>query len=149
MNPVIEDIKDKLVAGSVGTLGATSGWGIHLNREPASNESTVTTITLYDTGGAPPVKSMDKSKPELKKSSFQARVRAATDLAAQNKIREIIDLLTTLSPWTVGPNVPDTGDAAVRYTEVVQSTEESFLEKNDNDEFIWTVDFYATRKEKS
>jgi len=46
-----EILKDILVTAGVGVFNATTGWGIHVSREPDNLD---TVITLFDTGGINP-----------------------------------------------------------------------------------------------
>ena len=85
-----EGIKDLLVAASVGTFAATSGWGIFINKEPAAPN---TTITIFDTGGFTP-----NPKWLLDYPSVQVRVRGDKSgyVDAQTKIIQVKDVLLGL-----------------------------------------------------
>jgi hypothetical protein len=135
MNPMSEDIKDKLVAAGLGTFAATTGWGIFINSEP---DSPNTTITIYDGPGPEPDEVMDSSQKPLLHPTVQVRVRDTTYLAARTKMDAVVTALRRLAPWTVG--------ADCRYLNVFQSSEPLFLLKDQKDRFVWVVDFRATRK---
>jgi hypothetical protein len=62
-------VKDLLVAASIGTFNATTGWSIHIAKEPAEPH---TCITVFDSGGLPP-----NPKWLLDYPSVQVRVRGA------------------------------------------------------------------------
>ena len=139
MNPVTETIKDLLTAGGIGTFAATSGWSIQINMEPTTP---VTTISLFNSAGPPPEGCMDVSKARLKSSVCHIRVRASTSLLAQAKIREIIDLLNSKTAFL-------TESSTIRNMQCSQNNEEFLLEQNDNDQFIWVVDYQVKRRKNA
>lgn len=135
MNPVTVDIKDKLVAAGVGTFAATSGWGIFLSLLPDSPD---TVIALYTTSGLSPEGCMNQSAKQLLRPSFSVRVRGTTFLATYTKMREVIDTLGRIGPWSV---------VGCKYSDVFQTNDEFLFERDENGRYVWSVDFYAVRKE--
>lgn len=94
-SPVSLDISDILSTNGVGTLGANTGWGIFVSREPDSPD---TAITIFDSGNS----LEPNAKWLLEYPSFQVRVRGSENnyLSATAKIQEIKDVLLGLPPQT-------------------------------------------------
>lgn len=80
-------IKDLLVAAGDGVFAATTGWSIHIGKEPTTPH---TTITIYDSGGLTPNPAWLLDFP-----SIQVRIRGAPGdyIGAQQKI---VDCKNTL-----------------------------------------------------
>ncbi len=91
MNSPAHDIALYLVANGVGTLPYTSGWAVSLALEPANPDNAV---TVYDTGGQGP----DTDELDLKRPTFQVRVRSASYVTAYAKQQAIRDLLILTQP---------------------------------------------------
>jgi len=143
MNPVCEDIKDKMVTAGLGTFAATSGWGIYIAERPNKPDST---ITLYDTGGQAPGYCMDRAKPELRLETFQIIIRATSYLGGYSKMQDIISALDQIAPWKVA--AVDSADLDVRYTTILRESEPIYLGKEeDHVRFLWSLNYQAFRKE--
>jgi hypothetical protein len=99
VNVTSVDIKDKLVAASLGTFAAETGWCISIGAEP---ESPDTAITVYDTGGGGGDSYLDESVAPVRHPSFQVRVRSLSYTDASAKMEAIITALLALGPWTAG-----------------------------------------------
>ena len=69
MNPTSEDIKDMLEAES--SLGLVHATNLFMGREPSTP---INAVTIFDTPGAPPQLTFDKTE-VLEKPSIQIRVR--------------------------------------------------------------------------
>ena len=136
MNPVSVDIKDKLVAAEVGTFKARSGWGIYINSEPTSPD---TTITIYDTAPGPPEYTFDRSSPPLFRDSIQIRVRGGTYLSAYAKILAISELIKQWEPFWI--------DSEVKYHHFVFNGM-IFLKKDESSRFIWVINFPEIRRQQ-
>jgi len=78
-----EDVANYLNSQSIGSLGASSGWGIFVGWEPPAPD---TTITIYDTGGT--VGNPDAS---MYDPTIQVRVRGHSYANAIAKAEEIRD----------------------------------------------------------
>lgn len=101
MNPFSEDIKDLLVAGSVGVLhpNASAGdYAISIGHEPAKPDRS---ITLYDSGGFDPEYIMDGTT--YRQPTVQARIRGREGeyLDAYAKAEEVLNTLDRLAPQTI------------------------------------------------
>lgn len=144
MRSVSEDIKDNLVADSIGVFGGNdaSNWNIHINVEPSSPDQA---ISIYDVT-SPPSTRFHNTKRPLKHTSFLVRVRGSTDTAAQNKATEIEDYLDQKSRWTVSG--PDSADPDYTYKTVICDSSPFFLEQDENNRFIWVANYTAHRQEK-
>lgn len=81
------DIKDMLVAASIGTFAAKNGWAIYIGEEPPEPD---TCITIYDTGGFDPNPAFLLDFPTI-----QIRVRGSESgfVEAFNKMQSIKDEL--------------------------------------------------------
>lgn len=112
MNPLSEDVKDKLVAASIGTFASTSAWGIFINTEPDLPDSC---ITLYDTGGPAPEECFSRSINPLLRPSIQVRVRGTTYLATFAKMKAIINVLRRIGPWTLAASSTEAADVTAAY----------------------------------
>lgn len=143
MNPVTEDIKDRLVSGGFGVFADTTGnvFGIFISNEP---EQPDTSITLYDTGGPPPGFFIDKKKPVFT-DTFQVRVRSLTYLASSKKLIDINNFLAQIISFKV--TGVDSGELDVRYLGITQTTHPLPLEKDNQDRHIWVASFQAFRQE--
>lgn len=137
VNPVTEDIKDLLVASSLGTFAATSGWGIFLNVEPNTPD---TTITLYDTGGPPPGGYANRSIHPTLYSSFLVRVRGNGYTAAHAKLQAIVRNLKEQAPFNTS--------GLVHYAGILRTSDILFLERDDQKRFVWVCNFQAVRKDE-
>jgi hypothetical protein len=84
MNPVSEDVKDILVANSVGVFNATTGWGIFTNYRPQKPD---TAIIIYDLAGRDEP-TMDKTH-VVRYDPVQIVVRGLESLAAYSKASTI------------------------------------------------------------
>ena len=109
MNPA-EGIKDLLVAAGVGTFGASSGWSIFIDAEPATPN---TTVTIYNTGGRPPDPLYRLDYP-----SAQIRVRGAANgyAEARSKIEACKDALLGLPSQVVNG---DQWDGILPITDII------------------------------
>lgn len=87
------DIKDKLVAESVGTYSTD----IFINKEPGDINNCV---TIYDTLGLP-IEGADCNG-EIDKFRFQIRVRNSSHINCYNKLKEIEGFLNFLSNYDTG-----------------------------------------------
>ena len=82
MGSSAEDVASYLSTEGFGTLGAASGWGIYIGKEPTKPN---TTITVYDTGGT-------MGNPEsLYDPTIQVRVRSHSYEDAYEKAEDIRD----------------------------------------------------------
>lgn len=124
MASIVEGIKDLLVTAGVGVFNATSGWSIHIGREPVKPD---TVMTIARTGGLP-------SNPAylLDYPNIQVRVRgkASGYQAAEQKIRDIKDALLGL------PSQDLNGD---RWVSITQLTDIVHIGFDDNDRPLFTV----------
>ena len=77
------EIAEVLENASIGTRGASSGWGIFVNKEPTKPD---TCVTIYDTPSRPASPKFSRDFP-----GFQIRVRAAQggESAAHTKMAAI------------------------------------------------------------
>lgn len=85
-----EGFRSLLVAAGIGTFNASTGWSIHIGKEPTEPD---TAITIYDSGGSPP-----NPKWLLDYPSVQVRVRGANGgyVAARAKAVDIKNALLGL-----------------------------------------------------
>jgi len=141
MNPVSEDVKDKLVTAGVGVYAATTGWGIFTVVEP---DKPATTITIYNTPGRPPGYYADRSLPPTHYSGFQTRVRGTTDATTWAKLEEVINTLSQIGHFDIV-----TGAETMHYANILMTTEPIPLEKDEERKrFIWVANFIAFREQK-
>lgn len=138
MNPVCEDIKDKLVEAGVGefTKNVPSEWGIFTMEEPDSPDNV---ITIYQTPGTVQ-KIMNKNNPHFG-SGFQVRVRveageALTGHAKAEECRKVLDRIGRF----------DVGD--VEYDNISIDDEPVFLLKDSKARLIFIVNGTAFRQER-
>jgi hypothetical protein len=111
MNPPEMIVKDLLVAAGVGTFAATTGWSISVGRLPTAPESA---LCCVPTGGLSPWPGKLLNFP-----SVQVIVRGNRNdyLGAQNKTREVIDVLLGRAHETIAGGdflggITQIGDAA-------------------------------------
>jgi len=134
MNPVSEDLKDKLVASGIGTFAAVTGWGIFIGTEP---ENLDTTITLYDFGGPKPEGVQDRSVNPLRREGIHIRVRDIEYKTAYAKMEDIVDVMIGYGKFSVG---------TVKYKGLFQSSSILFLNRDETDHYIWVGNFQAVRE---
>lgn len=98
MRPFSVDLRDLMVAASVGVFAATSGWAIGIGKELPSPD---TFVTIYDTGGPAPMPHLT-----LEQVNTQIRVRGGAGangyLDAYAKARAAHDVLRGLGPQFIG-----------------------------------------------
>lgn len=136
-NPFSIDAKDMLVTAGVGTFAATSGWSIHISKEPDGSPFPNTTITIYDTGGPGP-----NPKWLLEEVSIQVRIRGDVN-GFQNawiKAQAIKDALLGKDPSTVN---------TTRYTGIYMDGDISFLMYDDSNRPIIALNFRTIREPAS
>lgn len=134
MNPVSEDLKDKLVASGIGVFAAATGWGIFIGVEP---EKLDTTITLYDTGGPKPETVQNRSVNPLRREGVQIRVRGTGYKTAYTKMEAVINAIIGYGKFSVG---------VVRYKGLFRTSDVLFLEQDNTDHHIWVANFQAVRE---
>lgn len=132
MNSPAHDVALFLVASGVGTLPWTTGWAVSLALEPASPDDAV---TVYDTGG----QSQDTDELDMKRPTFQVRVRSASYADAYAKQQEIRDLLTETSPIS-----GSTSD----FVDIALTSEISAIGRDDSNRHVLTANYRAIRTEK-
>lgn len=143
MNPVSEDVKDVLVAASQGTFALASdgsGWGIYINSEPTLPDQA---ITIYDTGGPKPGYYMNKALNPTRFDTITIRARSTTYLAAYAKLLSITKTLDTNGSFNT------TDDPIVHYSDILATSEILFLRKDEDDRFIWMINYQAYREERN
>ena len=135
MNAVAVDIKDLLVAAGVGVFGAASGWGVYIAVEPVEPD---TVVTVYDSGGFAPQYVMNNTVKPLNHPTVQVRVRGTSYLTANAKIQEVVTALDHKTHFNQG---------GTRYEAIFRMGDPMFLEKDESDRSIWTVNFHVIRKQ--
>lgn len=127
MSDIAVGIKDILVANSVGTFGAGSGWRIFIAAEPDEPD---TVITIYPTGSwrAPDPKWL------LDFPSAQVRIRGAASgyQAAQAKGQEVKDRLLGLEPQTLNSDF---------WRSVTIRSDLSFIMRDQKERPVFTINF--------
>lgn len=123
------EIAKHLDAESVAVLGASSGWGLYAQREPATPNDVV---TVYDTGGSAPAL-FDE---DLRLPTIQVRVRSDNYDSAYGKQKEIFDVLTTIK----GQDIEGSHYIGVWMTSDVLS-----LGPDDNGRYILTANYQIER----
>ena len=109
-----------LDAQNAGEWAASSGWSLSVSREPARPD---TTITLYDTGGGPPLTDgLDVFEPTI-----QVRVRSYDYLQAFSKHEEIRDLFHN--------------DDLAPFQGVTMTSDIISIGRDDNDRFLLTANY--------
>jgi len=134
MNPASEDLKDILVTAGIGTYAATSGWAIYVSKEPKSPD---TVVTLYDYSGADPSPKFLRDNPNV-----QVRVRGAKEAykAGWTKAQAVKDALLGLPGQTIN---------ATKYVGVWMQSDINFINYDDNNRPLFTLNFRITREPAS
>ena len=83
MNSPASDIASLIASEGLGTFNGSSGWSIHVSKEPTAPD---TCITVYDTGEYPSSPQIDQDDPTV-----QVRIRGAASgyLAAYLKAQDV------------------------------------------------------------
>lgn len=113
MKSLSEDVKDLMVAASLGIEAGITTWGIYIGLEPDTPDNC---ITIYDSGGRPPGYYFNKDLPETQYPGFQVRVRGLDYAAVYAKISAIKDMLNKKGAFTT------TGDDATKYGRIFQTS---------------------------
>lgn len=129
MNSPARDIVDYIVAQSLGTLGAASGWGVYLAKEPTAPN---TTITVYDTGGFNPDIETGGYRPTV-----QVRVRAHDYVTAYAKAAAIQAALLAPKGFTQG---------GTHYVGVWQEGDITTLGYDENDRILLVANYSIYRE---
>lgn len=141
MNTVSKDVKDYLVAQSLGTYALkTSGWGIWVGSDPPESESTSTTITLRDIGGPKPGYCFNKARKPMRYDGIQVRVRGLAYDSAYAKMLAIAEAIDKRGAFSVG---------TVRYSDIQMVGEIIFLEYDEKGRAIWVSTWQAFRIDTS
>lgn len=138
MNPVSRDIKDLLVAQSLGGDGGTDDWAIYRSQEPTTPNKC---ITIYDTGGPAPGYFYDVDVAETQYPTFQIRVRAENYTVAYAKIEAIKNYLNSVTGWFV--------DTTIEYGRPFQTSDILSLGKDENQRSLLVVNFKIIRQDVS
>lgn len=130
-NSPSEDISAHLATAGIGTLAASSGWGIFASQMP---ESPHTVIAVFTTGGLPP-----DPKWLLDRPFIQVRVRGGIGLyeAAFDKAQEIKDEILGMSATTIGGS---------NYISVTMLSDITFIMYDDNRRPIFTANYQLHRQ---
>lgn len=132
MNSPAHDVALLLVAGGVGTLPWTTGWAVSLALEPASPDNAV---TVYDTGGQDP----DTDELDLKRPTFQIRVRSKSYLDAYAKQVEIRNLLIFQQPIVAADSV---------FVGISMTSDILAIGRDESSRHILTANYQAIRTEE-
>lgn len=138
MNPVSFDIKDLLVAEGIGVFAANTGWSISIAVEPVDPD---TVITIYDVTGTLDY-NLDGSVNPIQHYNNQIRVRAEDYQVGYNKALEISQFLDKKERFDETAGTYDVHYALIQRTSDIIS-----LGEDDNDRFIFVVNFKTTRRE--
>lgn len=136
MNPVSEDIKDKLVELGEGKFAKTDGgWAIFLVEEPDEPQST---ITIFDTEAPLGVQKSYNTNNHFYRSAFQLRVRGATWLGTKKKIDQVVAKLDRIGSFTAADKT--------KYNNICMDGEPRLLAKDQKGRFIWIIYGVAFRQ---
>lgn len=124
MASIVEGIKDLLVLAGVGSFNASSGWSIHIGREPMEPD---TCITIASTGGLPSNPAYLLDFPNVQ---IRVRGRASSYQDAEAKVQEVKDALLGL------PSQDLNGD---RWVSITQLTDIVHIGFDDNSRPLFTV----------
>lgn len=129
MSSPSEGIRDLLVAAGIGTYAATTGWSIHISKQPDKPD---TAITIYDSGGRP-----KNPRWLLDFPTVQVRVRGLVNgyLAARAKCEDIDNALVGL------PSQDLNGD---RWTMLTQISAPTFLGYDENQRPEFSMNYQLT-----
>lgn len=137
MTPAVE-IAQFLADEGVGERGGSGRWSIHVSREPTSPDDVV---TLYDTGGPPPV-AIDVN---LRAHTIQVRVRSKDYVEGAETQNSIFTLLA--QPDAVVDGLPlERSIGEHRYTGMWLTSEIMYIGRDDNDRFLFTANYEVHRQ---
>jgi hypothetical protein len=131
------DLKDQMVAAAVGVFASSdeNDWCITIGSSP---DKPTKCLTLYDTGGPQPDRTMDRSQKAIMSPQIQVRARAATYIAGYQKLQDLVDLTNQWGKFARGSSW---------FEGVFQSSDIMFLERDGKDRYVFTVNFQVKRKE--
>lgn len=122
-SPALE-ITEYLQTQGEGTIGATSGWALSTGMEPDAPDNA---ITVYDTGGQAP----DNDDQSIERYTVQVRIRSYGYSSAYAKLQSIKSTLIAASFGS--------------FVAVWAQSEPGLIGKDDNDRFLFTINFEAMR----
>jgi len=138
-------VKDKLVAAGEGVFGATSGWNISISKEPPTPD---TTITLYDVISEKPDTHQNRALAPLRLDLLTIRVRAGGEDAYRDAYRKAIKIQKTIVAFGAFIVVePGSADLNIRYKGIFIATDPAWIEQDDRQRDIFTMDFTVKREE--
>ena len=141
MNSVAKDVKDYLVAQSVGTYALVgTGWGIYIGKELPESLSSIKAITLRDIGGPKPGYTFNKSQKPFRFDGLQVRVRASAYDEGYEKMVSIAELLDQRGSFRVG---------TVRYDDIQMTGGILPLDFDAKNRPIFVSTWQAFRQDKS
>lgn len=131
MNSPAHDIALRLEALGFGTFGGASGWSIAVSREPLSP---ATTITVYDTGSAPP----GTDEQDWLTPAFQVRVKSDAYPAGYAKLKDILSRLTKDGAFVT---------TAGTYVSIRATSGVLYIGRDEQDAYLLTANFEALLQE--
>jgi len=132
-NQTSKDIADLLVTAGIGTLGTNTDWGIFLNKEPKHPNNS---ITIYDLASEQSTYPLPLASAEIQHPRIQIRVRSIDQSDGYDKSEEIHEELSHKGNFLQG---------GMSYADLISKIRPYFLERDDEDRFIWVQILKAIR----
>jgi hypothetical protein len=136
MNPAATDMAAQLATLGLGTVAATSGWGIFIGWEP-DRDTVPSTITLYDIGEGKPDTAQSRSV-SIDHPQVQIRTRDATYKDSYAKCKACCDGLR-------GVSLPLVLNGA-SYRNIQRTFGPMFLERDKRERYIWVATLSLIRE---
>ena len=131
---MLADIASRLQNGTIGTIGATTGWTIRVAEIPNAPD---TCVSLYEYAGLPSDLTLDGTRDVT--PGLQVRVRGERNgyIAARQKAEAISVLLDGISNITIN---------GTKYKYIFATQQPSFMGLDENQRPMWVQNFRVCKE---
>ena len=142
MNAISLDISSYLVSQGLGAKGGQSDWAIYRNQTPASGQdngvASDNVITLTDTSGPPPARTMNASQKLAQFTGLQIMARGTVQNAVYERLKLIYDNINSIEKWITINNTI--------YMNFQPMSDINIIARDERQRWIWTVNYQVIRK---
>ena len=140
MNPVSEDIKDRLVDENGMTFAGTDDWAVYIAVMPDTGSPSDRIVLIRDTIAFEPLRFQNRAIEPLRMEQVQIEVRGKTYLETKTEIDLVAGYIKGWGRFTTSTNV--------NYKGIFAYGDAMFLKRDKNLRFYWVQNFQAYREQK-